>query len=271
MLRLGHIAYSNCIPVHSLFLEREVKGVELRRGVPSALNAELRAGTLDVAPSSSIEYARNADRYRLIPGFAIGSVGALGSVVLESDRPIEALDGQEVVLPTASATSVVLLRVLLETRFGLRPLYRWQEQDDEVDPFAAGAAAALWIGDVALHRAARSSRTIYDLGELWTEWTGLPFVFALWQTSAGPDRDPELRALHAKLVESWRYFEANVDALAARHAAAYGLEPARLRAYWNSLEYGLGERQQQGLLHFYRCAEELGEVPVVPELRWVNP
>lgn len=270
-LRLGHIEYSNCIPVHSLLLDGDVpEGLELRRGVPSALNAELRAGTIDVAPSSSIEYARNAARYRLIPGFAIGSVGALGSVVLETDRPAEELDGEEVVLPTASATSVVLLRVLLETRLGVRPRYRWHEQSDDADPFAGGAAAALWIGDVALRRAMRTSRRILDLGELWTEWTGLPFVFALWQIAAGPERDTELLALQETLRESMRYFEGHVDELAARHAATYGLSPEHLAGYWQSLEYGLDERQQRGLLHFYRCAVELGEAPAVPELRWIT-
>ncbi|HEX7117989.1 MAG TPA: menaquinone biosynthesis protein [Longimicrobiales bacterium] len=271
MLRLGHIEYSNCIPVHArLLVEGAPPGIELRRGVPSALNAELRAGTVDVAPSSSIEYARNVERYRLLPGFAIAADGPVQSVLLETAVPIEALDGAEVAIPTASATSVVLLRALLEKRHGLRPRYRPFEQADDVDPIGEGAAAALWIGDIALRRVGRTPHALHDMGTLWTEWTGLPFVFAVWQTSAAPERDDELLALTEALAASRRYYEARVDALAARFGPELRLEPARLAAYWRSLEYGLDERMQRGLLHFYRVAAELGEAPEVASLRWVT-
>lgn len=286
MLRLGHISFSNCVPIHALLLERGLPpgssspraarvewgalDIELRFGIPSALNAELAAGTIDVAPSSSIEYARHADRYRLLPALAIGSTGPVGSILLESDRAPEALDGQEVALPTASATSVVLLRLLLERRLGIRPRYRWFEQSDGADPVREGAAAALWIGDVALRRGERSARAFLDLGAAWSEWTGLPFAYAVWQTSAGPAKDEELRMLHGALLESRAYFEANLEELARRYAPRHGLEPRRLARYWRTLEYALDERLEQGLLHFFRLAAELGEAPAVPALRWVT-
>jgi chorismate dehydratase len=272
VLRLGHIEYSNCFPVHALLLDRGVPpGIELRPGVPAVLNAELRAGRLDVAPSSSIEFARNADRYRILPGLVIGAAGAVHSILLESETPPEALDGEEVALPTASATSVVLLRILLELRLGVRPRYRWFDQAREADPIAGGAAAALWIGDRAMRRRQESTRLFTDLGESWNAWTGLPFVFALWQTSAGPERDAELRALHGLLLESLAYFETAIDALAERHAVGFGMSPERLARYWRSLSYRLDARMEEGLLHFYRLAAELREVPSVPELRWVTP
>lgn len=272
MLRLGHIEYSNCFPVHALLLDRGVPpGIELRPGVPAALNAELRAGRLDVAPCSSIEFARNADRYRILPGLAIGAAGPVQSILLESEAPPEALDGREVALPTASATSVVLLRILLELRLGVRPRYRWFDQAREADPIARGAAAALWIGDRAMRRREESDRLFTDLGESWNAWTGLPFVFALWQTSAGPERDAELRALHGLLHESLAYFEAAIDALAERHAASFGMSPERIARYWRGLSYRLDAPMQEGLLHFYRLAAELREVASVPELRWVTP
>ncbi|HEY8483606.1 MAG TPA: menaquinone biosynthesis protein [Longimicrobiales bacterium] len=272
MVRLGHIEYSNCLPVHALLLEQGAPpGIELVPGVPAVLNAELAAGRIDVAPCSSIEYARHADRYRLFPGLSISSRGPVGSILLETDRPVEALDGAVVALPTASATSVVLLRILLERRWGLAVRYRWFDQAREPDPVGAGAAAALWIGDVALRRALVTSRRLIDLGEAWWEWTGLPFAFAVWQISAGPEKDRELERLYGLLVESRAYFEANAEALAARHAARHGLEPGHLLRYWRSLDYSLGEELQQGLLHYYRLAAELEAVPGVPELRWFTP
>lgn len=271
MLRLGHIGYANCIPVHSLLLDRGAPdGIDVRSGIPSVLNRELEEGTIDVAPSSSIEYARHSDRYRVLPGFAIASDGPVESILLESDRPLEELDDQEVGLPTASATSVVLLRILLETRLGVRPRYRWFEQSETADPVREGAAAALWIGDAALRRGTTGAGPFLDLGLEWKRWTGLPFVYAIWQVSAGPEKDAAMRALHQTLVESYAHFERNVDALAESHAVELGLEPERLARYWRTLEYRLDAHLERGLLHFYRLAAALDEAPEVSTLRWVS-
>lgn len=271
MLRLGHIRYSNCFPVHALLVDRGApEWIELTPGIPSYLNRLLSEGRLDVTPSSSIEYARNADRYRILPGPVIGARGAVLSILLESERAPESLDGEEVAIPTASATSVVLLRILLERRWGVRPRYRWFEQGTGVDPLGEGAAAALWIGDVALERSLEPTRPLLDLGVVWHEWTGLPFAFAVWQVAAGAERDAELHALHDLLRESRSYFEANAEALATRHAATYGLDAALLARYWRTLEYTLDDSVLAGLMRYYELAASLGVIPGVPELRWVT-
>ena len=272
MLRLGHIEYSNCFPVHARLVDRGTPpGLELVPGIPSRLNAALAAGAIDVAPSSSIEYARHGGRYRILPDLVIGSDGPVQSILVESVRPLDALDGAEVAIPTASATSVVLLRILLEQRLGIRPRYRWFDQATELDPLAAGAAAALRIGDVALRRAFPAGRLVADLGAVWADWTGLPFAFAIWQAGAGPEADEELTRLHALLLESRAWFYEHATALARRHGAAFGVAPERLERYWRSLSYDLDERMRRGLLRYYACAAELGEVPAPPPpLRWVG-
>lgn len=269
MLELGHIDYSNCFPVHARLLDVGAPDwIHIRRGVPSELNEALARGGVDVAPCSSIEYARHAERYRMLPSFAIAARGPVGSILLESSEPLEALTGRVVAVPTASATSVVLLRILLERRYGARPAYRWFDQRIDPEPRAAGAAAALYIGDVALHRDRRAAGQ-HDLGELWTAWTGLPFVFATWQTALGPERDSELRALHAELGASLAYYEANRAALATRYAHLFGLEPAALEAYWSGLLYRLDAPCLAGLEAFYAHAAAIGELPGAPALRFV--
>src|SRR5512146_2271748 len=222
MLRLGHIEYSNCFPVHALLVDRGAPSwLELVPGIPSELNRALAAGEIDVAPSSSIEYARHADRYRILPDFVIGSDGPVQSILVESDRSLEDLDGVEIAVPTASATSVVLLRILLEIRLGVRARYRWFDQATEADPVGGGAAAALRIGDVALRRAFPSGRTVTDLGAVWNEWTGLPFAFAVWQASVGPEADRLLGCLHGALLDSREFFHAHSAELARRHAPGF--------------------------------------------------
>ena len=266
MLRLGHIEYSNCFPVHARLIEAPLQHIEIVSGVPSVLNRALAEGRIDVAPCSSIEYARHTAAYRVVPGFVIGADGAVESILLDSTRPLEELNGVEVALPTASATSVILLRILLELRLGVKPRYRWFDQDAATAPPAA--AASLRIGDAALLRDPARGEQRTDLGAAWKEWTGLPFAFAIWQTRLAADRDADLAALHRALDHSFEYFLQNAVMLADRHSARFGIPAARLLAYWQRLQFRLDERMLEGLERFYACAAELHAVAGVPEMRW---
>jgi chorismate dehydratase len=270
MLTLGHIDYSNCLPVHAQLLEATPGDLRIMQGSPGELNRALALGTIDVAPCSSIEYARHADRYRVFPGLVIGSRGPVGSIRLESTRPLEQLGRCSVAVPTASASSVVLLRILLERRYRSSADLEWFTQESGEDPITQGAAAALWIGDQALQRPIHAGRRVYDLGQQWTAWTGLPFAFALWQTCLGPERDDELRVLAARLHESLRASLARPHDLAARFARRFGLPPDQLADYWTGLHYTLDDAVLRGLLHFYQLARELGEIATVPVLRWLS-
>lgn len=240
------------------------------RDVPSRLNAALAAGEIDVAPCSSIEYARHADEYAILPGHAIGSAGPVQSILIESAVPLEELDGAIVAVPTASATSVVLLRALLELRLGVRPSYEWFDQARAADPITAGASAALRIGDIALGRCVPPGRVVNDLAGLWWDWTGMPFAFAVWQVRRDADA-AEVRRLAGLLRQSRAWFDAHAGELAARDAAAFGLTSDRLLEYWHSLRFDLDPAMQQGLLHFYRLAADLGEAPLVTRLDILQP
>jgi chorismate dehydratase len=265
MIRLGHIDYSNCVPVHALLLEQGARDVQLVRDVPSRLNEALATGAIDVAPCSSIEYARHTGEYVILPGHAIGSAGAVQSILLESAVPLEQLDGAVIAVPTASATSVVLLRALLELRAGVYPRYEWFDQAAGSDPVADGAAAALRIGDSALARVVPPGSTVLDLGAAWWSWTGLPFAFAVWQVRR--DADPsEVRRLARLLNESHTWFNEHAEQLAIRYAPRFGLASDRLLRYWHSLRFDLDPSMQQGLLHFYGLAAELGEAPRIAVL-----
>ena len=141
MIRLGHIEYSNCFPVHALLLEAAQPGIEIVSGIPSALNRALAAREIDVAPSSSIEYARSSGRYRLLREFVIGSDGAVGSILFETTEAIADLDDRVVAVPTASATSVVLLKILLQQRHGIMPRYQWFQQEQDASGLRLDVAA----------------------------------------------------------------------------------------------------------------------------------
>src|SRR3954466_15514052 len=159
-LRLGRIGYANMAPVF-FRLEADVDEVV---GVPTDLNRRLVAGEIDVAPISSIEYARHADALRLLPRLCVSSDGAVESIQLISKTPLERI--RTVAVTPESATSVVLTRVLFP--------------DAEQVPLGEEAEARLLIGDAALRSAFEDPTPHHDLGRLWQERTGLPMVFAVW-------------------------------------------------------------------------------------------
>jgi chorismate dehydratase len=107
VIRLGRISYVNMAPV----FHRLDADVEEVTGVPTDLNRRLVAGEIDLAPISSIEYARNADRLRILPRLCVGSEGAVDSIQLVSRKPLEQV--RTVAITPESATSVVLTKVLL--------------------------------------------------------------------------------------------------------------------------------------------------------------
>lgn len=268
-LTLGHITYSNCFPVHARLIDRPEPGDPLLvEGVPSTLNTLLDRGEIQVAPCSSIEFARHADRYRILPDLVIGCRGPVRSILFLSPCDPRRLSGKTVAIPTASATSVVLLKVLLRRRWGAAPRFVWFDQAID-DPFREGADAALFIGDVALRPDLHPEvETRLDLGEEWWAETGLPFAFAVWQAGEAP---PEaLRRLHRSLVDSRRYAREHRTALAERYAASFGLPASLLDAYWRDLSYELDAAMVDGLRTYYRFAAEVGEAPASIPLRWIE-
>ncbi len=268
MLKLGHIIYSNCFPVHAGILTGKVAcPFPIVEGIPSELNRALVEGKIDVSPSSSIEYATNPGKYRILPGLSITSRNKVMSILLESRLPLEDLNNKTVALTTASATSVVLLRVILELFTGVNPDFMLYEQGVE-DPYDQ-ADAVLTIGDLAIKRAANPRFPhAYDLGELWHQQTGLPFVFALWQVNYRRSMEQDLARLSNVLRESKQYGLSRLKDLAEERSAQFGISAETLFRYWSLFSYDFGPEEQKGLLAYYGYAAELGAIDAVPELRF---
>jgi len=268
MIKLGHIVYSNCFPVHAGILNGKIAcPFPIVEGIPSELNRALVEGKIDVSPSSSIEYATNPGKYRILPGLSITSRNEVMSILLESRIPLDELNDKTVALTTASATSVVLLRVILELFTGVNPGFMLYEQGVE-DPYDQ-ADAVLTIGDLALQRSLspRFPHT-YDLGDIWHRQTGLPFVFALWQVNYRKSMEQDLARLLDVLRESKQYGQSRLQELASENGARFGLPAETLLRYWNLFSYDLGPEEQKGLMAFYGYAVELGAIDAVPELRF---
>src|SRR3954470_18921844 len=167
LIRLGRISYVNMAPV---FYRVDAEFDEVA-GVPTELNGRLLAGEIDLAPISSIEYGRHADRLRILPRLCVSSEGAVDSIQLVSRAPLEHV--RTIAVTPESATSVVLTKVLLP--------------EAEHVPLGEEAEATLLIGDAALKSAFEDPTPHHDLGRLWRERTGLPMVFAVWAAPDAPE------------------------------------------------------------------------------------
>jgi chorismate dehydratase len=249
VLRLGRISYANMAPV---FYDLDPEAFEQVAGVPTELNRKLMDGEIDVAPISSIEYARNADQLRLLPQLCVSTEGAVDSIQLITKKPLEQV--RSVAVTPESATSVVLTRVLLG--------------DVELVSLEQPADARMLIGDAALRSAFEDPTPHHDLGRLWQERTGLPMVYAVWACRDGlADGLEELERAHLRSLAIAR---AEPESLARRASADYGWPAGFLARYFEKLRFHFGPRERQGLHRFFELAHLAGELDEVPELRFVE-
>lgn len=263
-MRLGRIPWINCYPVYRA-IDRGLVTVpaELVTGTASELNDLLAAGELHVSVVSAVEYARNAAAYHLLPDLAISCDGPVHSVALFSKRPVERLSGSTVLLAASSRTSVLLLELLCHHRWKVSPRFATARAEAPDLETLAGLPheAVLVIGDAALLLKAQG---IYpyrvDLGEAWKDWTGLPFVFAVWAARRDASQ-AAARRIHERLLESRAWGRAHLDELAAEAASNTGITEPVCREYLDDLDYALSYRHLAGLTDFFRRLAQDGLVP----------
>jgi chorismate dehydratase len=251
-IRVGAVNYLNTKPLIENLAEFAPNAV-LSLEVPSKLADQLRAGDLDVALIPVIELFR-AGNYSVVPDISIASRGPVLSVTLFSRVPWDRISS--VAMDEGSRTSAALAKVLLNHRHGVSP--RATPLPLTADPEAIDTDAALLIGDRAMRACLPGFAYAYDLGQEWHNWTGLPFVYAVWAVRDGVDLDGVDRALH----EAKRHGLSRCGLIAQREAPGLGLDAGFCRRYLsNVLSFDLGPREQEGLRTFYALACELGLAP----------
>jgi chorismate dehydratase len=276
-MRVGRIPYVNCYPVYGA-IDRGVVPLraEIVDGVPSALNAQMAAGALDVSVISAVEYARESDRYLLLPDLAISCDGPVRSVMLFSKRPASELGGRRVLVSRSSMTSAALLELLFEHVWDAKPAF--VPADAELTDIARFGSeehdARLVIGDAALRLGAHlhdagerdqlvgrlGYRYAYDLGAEWKRWTDMPFVFAVWVAQRATDARAALD-VHASLISSRNWGLKHLEPLAAQAALATGVSRSACLTYLSGLDYGLSYGHLAGLSEFFRRLVAAGRVP----------
>lgn len=251
-VRVGAVNYLNTKPlIHDL--ESLAPDAEVILDLPSRLADRLAMGELDVALIPVVEYFRG-DGYRILPGLSIAGKGPVLSVTLFSRKSWR--DIRSVALDEGSRTSAALTRILLSERYGLRPDYSPLPIDATVED--SPHDAVLLIGDRAMHACLPGFPYAYDLGKEWDDWTGLPFVYAVWAVRSGADLGETATALLEARERGCRH----VGQIAYAEAARLGLDAGFCRRYLEHIiRYDLGEQELAGLGRFYDLCVKHGLAP----------
>lgn len=239
-LRVGSVPYLNAKP-----LIEGLEGVVLRP--PSELGKLLVSRKIDVALASSVEMIRRGWRY--VPGIAVASPGKTDSVRLH--HKVEIPEIRRVALDCNSKTSNVLVRIILEERYGVRARYVLRDPTRGVS--FKDVDAAVTIGDTSFRLV---GVPFLDLGTEWKALTGKPFVYAVWTYLPGHRRVREMTRI---LREAKERGTKAIRRIAAREAKRLKLSPRFCMKYMTEyLTYDLGPAERAGLKRFETYVRAMG-------------
>ncbi|MFD2115961.1 menaquinone biosynthetic enzyme MqnA/MqnD family protein [Paenibacillus yanchengensis] len=270
-MRMGQIIYANSWPLFYQ-LERSLPSTyEMIRDIPVSLNRMLASGELDVSGISSFSYGQYADDYILLPELSVGSVGEVNSILLFSKEPLEKVRPRTVSLSSSSATSVNLLKIMMQLRYDCLPEYDVSSQS--LEQMLSQSDAALLIGDPAIVAARKYKQLhIVDLGAAWHEWTGLGMTYAVVaaRKQAYLQQKPLLEQLHEALLINKTRNSKDLSAIINDACLQLGGDRAYWTRYFSCLQFDFNEQLQEGLALYYRYAQQLGFLSSAVPLTFLN-
>ena len=233
-IKAGAVSYLNTRPLIYGFEHGTMKDeLELVIDYPANIatllqNDEIDIGLVPVAVIPSLH------EHYIISDYCIGCNGAVASVCLFSDVPLQEIE--HVLLDYQSRTSVALLKILLKEHWKILP--HLIAGTDNYEEKITGTTAGLVIGDRALTQRLKS-KYFYDLGLAWKEMTGLPFVFAAWVANK---KLPEsfIRSFNLTTGEGLAHVK---EIVAKNNFIAYDL----FTYYTNNIDYRLDNDKQKAL------------------------
>lgn len=271
-LAMGRIDYINASPVYyGLDNGLLPDWLTMVDGPPAVLNRMIQQEELAISPVSSAFYGLHHQDLLVLPNLSISSNSKVLSVILMTEVPLEELHGRTVVLTRESATSVLLVKMILKKK-GIQPVYVTGPIRNLSD-IPPQAGAALIIGDAALTQP-WNERFFYrwDLGELWKEMTGKPFVFALWVVRrAFALENPSavrksVKLLHLSRESGYRHMPEIIE----KGAGKLGLSKRVVEDYYNHLFCDLDSEKEAGVNLFFDSLHRLELFPEKAEVTFFD-
>ena len=249
---IGKIPYLNSIPFYANFERRQFRILPV---VPRRMGVLSAHGELDAGPFSLMDYFRQEQQLELM-GWCIATRDQVKSVMLFSKEGWADLEGKTIGITDDTATSVQLLRVLLEKKYGVHATFkRLHTGVNDLSSFDA----VLLIGDEALRRnkfGLDGFELVYDLATEWYDWQKLPFVFAVWAMKKVLPEETKLE-LKNILARSLELCEEDFVPIAGTHGRRIGLTDSETQEYLEGFNFRLGEREREAMTEFRRLFAEV--------------
>jgi len=256
--RVGCVSYLNSKPLIENLQDHP--GLWIHFDVPSKLIDSLLKNDVDIALCPVIDYFRHQSDLAVVPAGGICSAGQTFTVRLYSRTPLEKIT--RIHADVDSHTSIVLLQVLMDELFNIKPQlvpYDARQEIAEHHPLI-DAPAMLLIGDKVVTDG--PSMLDYphqlDLGQAWNKLTGLPFVFAVWMAR----QKTPLGDLPALLAKQRELNDPKRDEIARRYAPKHHWpEDLAVRYLCTLLHFKIGQAEISAMQLFAQKASRLGLVP----------
>ena len=270
---MGKITYINASPVYyGIDNGMHPDWLTLVPDVPAALNLKIRNGEIDISPISAAYYAMNHDQLLILPDLSISCDGPVLSVICVSRLPLDELTGKKVMFSNESASGASFLKMIFSGR-GIRPEFSVGSVG-QLNRIPEDVDAVMVIGDAALTQNWEDRYEYrFDLGALWQEMTGLPFVFAVWVVRKNfAEAHPELTAAaHDLLLASRREGDTHTADIIDAGKERLGLSRDRIREYYHCLSCDLDERKIKGMAAFFQGLYDQSILKAPAAIRFFEP
>ncbi len=245
-ITLGTVPFLNTkpliYPLEQGLIEHNLK---ISYFIPSLLSEKLKSREVDIALIPVAELFKNPE-YKIFPDISISSFGPVDSVVLLAKKNIEQISS--VSIDKRSRSSAALIKIILEKFHLLSPDYKYREIDEG---FLADVDSGMLIGNAGLHAKYYPPQgfSVYDLGQLWTEETGLPFVYAVF--AYHEDSEDNIESIRENLLESKLLGIKNIDQIVKEESSKLGLSADICFNYLTKrIRYDLGKKEIEGIKKF---------------------
>lgn len=264
LTRLGSVSFLNAKPL-TYPIEKGLVNhdFELVLTPPAELSVMLHRKEIDLGLIPVAEFIKRGT-YCAVPDISISSVGRVDSVILLTGGTLA--DIKTVAVDRRSQSSTALLKIVLEIFNNVSPSYIPREPDEN---FLRGVDAGMIIGDTGLETAYNppDGYGVYDLGEIWTNETGLPFVYAVFAVNEGVKLGKNLEAL----AKSKACGTGMIGEIAEHESKRLGLDEDICNVYLSErIKYDLGEKEIEGIIRYSELLSELGLCEKIPGVRIYN-
>ncbi|ODS41803.1 MAG: hypothetical protein MSIBF_00030 [Candidatus Altiarchaeales archaeon IMC4] len=272
MLKIGKTPFRNTEFIYHGFekvAEEINKNFKFYTDYPSKLGEMLVKGELDIAPASSIIYARHPGKLLILPGISISAKGKTNSILVFSNTlsSPEDISGKTIALPFTSASSIALIEIILKMKkINAKFIYN---QEPDIERMLRKADAGLLIGDNALVSFSKN-RVLADLGEEWYKLTEKSMVYALWfvNKKTAQEKPEEIKEFTRQLYRAREYSYKDMDTISKELASQISIDGEFLKGHLSSLSYDFGEKEKSGLLEYLGLAEKFKIINKIPDLEF---